>query len=560
VLRMTETSFLRRLTQLAAGLTAVLALSACGGEDDKKDGEGAEPGEVGSGFVARAEGGKVDVSFDGAAEGQQYVVMPYILGDGAGAGEEKVGFTIGTSTGESAGLVRYRSPKAAMMMQERALRSPADAKLAAARSADHKMRTRLNRHDFSKQAIKGKNGMTESFAATTLAACPADEVPILDPENPDGEALTESIPDGGSVEKDDFCLVFLSDPATEGDKAKVEASVSAIIAQYKSIYGTDFADANGYKFKPVVVIMDFTDDNIWPSAADFPALQITGAFIGSVSAAAKYPLLYMASDLSKMEKFEGTDAAKMTRLWHGTLAHEMQHAVIDYFRKQKTAGTAETPSVDEGLAHYMEDLFGYGDDNFADFVGAYLDDFGGAPVLSANEDDDILRGAAQTLWYYLISQKGGVTFEGGKAKAGGGLDFVSQVVQDASGQGKTVLNAKFGGEWVDTMGNFYGALVLDGTAVTPATQYDAQDPVAEVTNLQGATGKTYGMKFNGHSTVVDRLAGNKYPKSDSVTKLEDLDFYQATPLLYTVTDPAMKITFTPSGEFANTAVSVVRVK
>src|SRR5690606_19362350 len=101
---------------------------------------------------------------------------------------------------------------------------PQQMRLDALRSLDHQRRSRLNRYDAPKTIRSSKKAVDkETFAATTLAACPADEVPILDPENPDAEALTESIPNGGSVDKEDFCLVFLSEPKTEADKAKIEA-------------------------------------------------------------------------------------------------------------------------------------------------------------------------------------------------------------------------------------------------------------------------------------------------------------------------------------------------
>jgi hypothetical protein len=271
----------------------------------------------------------------------------------------------------------------------------------------------------------------------------------------------------------------------------------------------------------------------------------------------------MPADVSRIKKNRGVtlDQNLANRQWHGTLAHELQHAIIDYYRLHRSqGGVPETPAVDEGLAHYMEDLFGYGEENFKDFAKAYLDVWSetNPPVLHASDSGKIERGGAWLLWYYLISQKGGVTFTDGTVSGGDGLELVRSVVQNASQRGPAGLAAKFGKDWVETVAGFFGAVVVDGSSI-PAKPpiFVVQDP-QPVVDLTGNTTKKYGMHFNnfGGLAAVRPFADKMF---QSGAALEDVTYYATSPVRLDSPAEGDVVTFESSSDAPNFAVVKVRL-
>ncbi len=529
-------------------LLSAFALTGCGDDDKKKD--------------------------DDATS--EYVVMPFVLGDTAtinGGTADTFTFKLDTSGGAASSGAAYmlnasEAPAAIHMTPEQ---------------YDHQLRLLLNRYDPAlgldqgawfwksarrldayKQMVAGRGpmqlfangsdvGPVETFfqkAVTrpvptsnkamplTAATCPTDELQVSGPaaDVTDGDAV--AIPAGKTVDGGDYCLVFIDDPVTAGTAAQVEATVKAAIARYKTvIYKDTFAPIGDYTFKPIIAVIDFGDASKWP--AD---VQISGAFISSIATILKQPILYMASDFKKLEKNKDTpeadyDKALNTRLWHSTIAHELQHAFMDYYKVRKAGLKGEVPIYDEGIAHYMQDLFGYGAENFEGFqklfLAAWSDKDGGAqPFLHASDDTDFLRGAAHTFFYYLVSQKGGIEFANGAPTGGGGLDFVASLVK-SSKIGAANLAEVYGGTWTDAVAGFYGALVLDGAKLNEGITAEAVHKVQEpetMTDLQGNADKKYGMHFNGFSGVTDSRA---YELKLETTPQFDGTFYASSPILYT---------------------------
>ena len=180
------------------------------------------------------------------------------------------------------------------------------------------------------------------------------------------------------------------------------------------------------------------------------------------------------------------------------------------------------------------------------------------PVLSATDDKALNRGAAQTLIYYLISQKGGVTFTNGVASGGDGLKFLADVVKGATHVGPQNLAEKFGGAWTDAISNYFGALAIDGSGISDTdSKYTVQDP-QKVTNLIGETDHSYGMHFNNFSDLPKAHTWTEVAK-DAVTTPE-LQYYATCPYLYTVTDSSLKVGFKTKDTLPNTAVAVVQIK
>ena len=613
-----------RFNFLALFFALASGLNGCGSDAQDKAKKGSETttGEPGNGSVATASTGQASIDFSTAAAGAQFVLMPFILGDTAtvtGATETKFTFTM--SVGAAAAAAKLADLSSEASADSRPVQSR---QIMSTRQRDDMLRTLLNRFDPNRGAAQGDDfwhlarlvdasdaaelPAQQGAAAAGFAAAPLPGAieGLYRKAAPDGGrrrvsevanlTMASSCPSAGGtvaapnsalkprdlvipsaatsvVSSADYCIVYLSDPVTGGDKATIEATIKEVVRRFKEvIYKDTFAQVNGYTFRPVFIIADFSKSAQWPS---LPALAISGAFIASMSddtddtIGSHMPMIYMASDISKVGKNVGAavDVAKNKRLWHGTIAHETQHAIMNYYRARKVSADSkkwrlETAEVDEGIAHYAEDLFGHGAENFDDFAKTFLTswfdkDFVN-PVLSATDDKPLNRGAAQTLMYYLISQKGGVTFTNGVASGGTGLEYLASVVKDATSVGPKNLAEKFGGTWTDTIANFFGALAIDGSGLSKAdAKYLVQDP-QKATNLVGETDRLYGMHFNDFSGLEKAHTWTE-TATDGVSTPE-LQYYATCPYLYTVADPTKAVVFKTKDTFANTAVAVVQIK
>jgi hypothetical protein len=546
-------------------------------------------------YTSFYKGGEVTFTKDDV--GKNFVLMPFQLGDLSKIeGGNNDNFTFKGQKQTSAGLTIEPNSGAASIKNSTYLSQMSPAEI------DHSLRTLLNRFDPSLGTNQGAwfwslarsldsalrlraDGSSDSYLTTssnqagveafyrraasqvglleahrgslnlTAGSCPTANVVVPDASDP-SETDEAVIPAGGVVSEADFCIVYLSEPKTESSKDKILASVKQILKIYKTvIYKDTFPQASdGYVFKPIFVVEDFGDSSKWSQLKN---LQVTGAFVPGPSNVQKQPLIYMSSDVGNVSINKGLELDKdlERRKWHGTLAHELQHAIIDYYRSHRVKGVLETPAVDEGLAHYMEDLFGYGEENFKDFAKAYLDLWAvsNPPVLHASDDEKIERGGAWLFWYYLISQKGGVTFTDGVVSGGEGLEFVRNVVQNASQRGAVGLAAKFGRDWTETVAGFFGAVVVDGSTIPVKPKiFVVQDP-QPVVDLTGVTTKKYGMHFNnfGGLAAVRTFSDNMFK---SGAALEDVTYYATSPVRLDSPSEGDVVKFQSSSDAPNFAV------
>ena len=213
----------------------------------------------------------------------------------------------------------------------------------------------------------------------------------------------------------------------------------------------------------------------------------------------------------------------------------------------------------------MEDALGYGEVNFSSYPQSFLSGYANGlnaalPNISDGTGTAPQRGAAQTFFYYLVSQKGGVTFSPALS-GGGGLDFIRNFV---SGSKNNIegITAAYGGDWVTTMGNYLGALAIDGasTVVEPAV-LKVQAPKSDIINTIGQDKKVFGMRFHRHGAIGDleAMLGNFTPVTATDTDV-DVFHYTTQPLVYTQKSTSDVVTVTLAQIYANSAVSVVRFK
>ena len=567
----TVASLTRESSPLIRLLIFVFCMVSANGCEKKSSGGGDNSGTaIGEGGLS---GWSVDneqlvISPKGIKAGQQYLLMPFATGDlerVTGAGDESLTLTVSKSTVSKAGLRESWNSYPLSVAGGKTWQE-----------TDYLRRSMLNRMQVLQgsaqdagfwAAARGLGAVAEVFEERlaqshseefelTVAAenfsdsCPTDSVLVPRWTNAD-TPTTLSVDVETSFDGTDYCLAIVDGTTlvSEPDLQVLKSSLSETMRRYKSVIYADAFAANvkdGYAFKPLVVVADFSDASIWPDPnvadADLKAInstyQVAGVFSSDMTSAAKRPVLYMAADIAKVKGAEGTSADLARRTFHATIAHEMQHAIQDYYRRRGAADAPETLFIDEGIAHYMEDLFGYGEVSFDGFPKVFLTSLldGTTPFLGSAEDSKAQRGAGQALIYYLVSQKGGVTFSGGNFIAGPGLASLASLVKNPAAIGARSLVLAFGSDWFSTVGGFLGALVLDGTGVNSQDKrFQVQTPGDGVKDLQGVGTKKYGMRFNGFGGLADRLS--KYTSAIDKDLAKDgkpLKYYQTVPLLWTV--------------------------
>lgn len=567
----------RTAVEWAFVLALVLIAAGCGKKND------ASIDSIGGGYIATISAETTNLEIKGAADDQQYILLPFFLGnfdtvDGGTNEKFTLSFAKGTASLDGLSLSSQRPSlvEAPLTDEEwrdlrRTVWNRFDPSLGnnqpdwlwdAVRRLDRtSMNWNLNNDFVSDRTFESALRRTIAhYGATNHALRRAPAANLTEAGCPDVYYMPENsdphaVPAGSG--QTDYCLVLASSP-TSATAAEIKTAMTRILADYKLIYNDTFPDVNGFSFKPIIVVVDFTDDTVWNYSA--LGAEVEGVFMKSTTDLSKRPVLYIGADIAAQIK--NTTAAVAKTKFMSTLGHELQHAIMDYYRVRKNAGSPETIAVDEGFAHFMENVFGYAAPVYENRVRDYLTTLAEASVpaiygavLNSSASDAAARGAAFTLMYYLVSQKGGLKFSNGRVSGGDGLDFVRSVVQARTIGSKTLRQA-FGGDWVATMGNYFAALVVDGMDYGGADEsFKVQDPVTDVQDLVCGTG-SFGLHFNKYSGLADRTANyKKIPSEDTF----ESSYYQTTPVIYAVSNSATAVKLT-MGQTAHSAVTIVRIK
>lgn len=586
---------------LVSGLVCLVQMiSACDADKSKENEEENEAtgscaeGTVkcGQGWVTSFSTDSTEIDFKDAPAGAEFVVMPYVIGDATkveGSTEEKFEVTLDPGPTAASGLRLTTIKDDALALRERSYDWQAldadrrhlvhsfrpelgDAQAPGfwetARRVDRALAT-MDGWSLApgqpgpveasyREALQQPRRSMRSLRNLAAASCPqaGDEVVV-----PYGNRSSKDVAVKEASDETDFCYVVVSDPVTESDSAAIKASVKEVLRRFKSasFYNDTFQPIGEFTFKPFVIIVAFDDQTVWPDASTSPGLQGAGFYVPHTAEDAGAPTLYMAADFSKVVGGPKADDVTSKPIWHATIAHEMQHAVMDYYRGRQEK-RAETAALDESIAHFFEDLFGYGAERFSfptDFFALFP--YGSQAFMSSGNSDKADRGAGQAFLYYLTSQKGGFTKDAdGYISGGDGLKYLIEVVKNSTQAGTVNLAAKHGGTWIETVGNYLGALILDGTAVPGiADKYKVAEPITGVKDLNGNATKTFGMRYNLFGGLVDRF--KDYEAVTAMQKFE-LHFYETKPVKVTLTKSGQKLKVSLSAEQPGSAVSVVRIK
>ena len=506
--------------------------------------------------------------------GQQYVIAPYTLGDintVKGASNTTISGSKMTATSASLQELRTNIP---------ALTEPADVANAEAMRmvVNHFDRAQgleqspwiwstLKRLDLEEATktnlVSSKNSLMTHYRALaktpfavkseepnvplTLGNCPTS-IPKVDNAATTFTANTSY--DGTS-----FCVVYASSPVES--KTNIQASITTILSTYKTLYNDQFTanTAGGYSFNPVIVIVDPTDATMWPKGN--ASYKFTGAFSLDATVAAKRPIIYLMDDMTSVQTGIATD--KAIRLVHATIAHEMQHAIMDYYRNRGTTVNKETVAVDEGIAHMFEDAFGYGADNFTSYVQTFLSGVpDGKPALdvSDNFNSAASRGGENAFMYFLAQRAGGFTVTSNRPFSGNGMTFIVNLVKQTAANGPAALQAAFGSQnLAEQLGQFFGAVYSDNMSFSFAPTNFVVAQYDNIADLQGNTNKTFGIRFNNFRGFT---SASKDTLADAANF--DLKNYGTFPVLVTPSAATATVTLALAASATNNGVAVIRVK
>jgi hypothetical protein len=482
--------------------------------------------------------------------GQQYVVAPFSLGDHGsvvGAGAASLSFTLSApgaslqkikrsdrieddlNESETLRLITNRFEPAKGLAQEPWIWNALE-KIDANRFTKN---TNFVGHESLKEhyetlARNYRPRNSRSSFANLTTNCPATAPAAT---NPSSTVSLTTTHDGTY-----FCVGYNSDP-TGDTKANVQASVKAVIDSYRNTIYQDQMTTNvkdGYSFNPLIVIVS--------------SLPYDGAFSPAATTVAKRPILYIKDSLSKATL-------------HATIAHEMQHAIVDYYKTRGTTTISETVGVDEGIAHLMEDAFGYGEGNFNSYTLSFLRSFVDGSAILANNDGAnaaAARGGAYSLVYFMAMKAGGFTVTNGKPFTGGGMNAVVSLVKQTSKTGPSALAAAFGQtDLTLRVGELIGALFNDNRNFSFSPAEFSVDTYSSITDTLGTTGLTFGTRFNNFKTFTTATTNTLESAASGFTAKN----YESYPVLITP-ESSKKTTVTvgfPTGS-ANSGVTVVRVK
>ncbi|MCX6127363.1 MAG: hypothetical protein NTV34_21795 [Proteobacteria bacterium] len=544
---------------------------SCG--DSKKDESTAAPtcpstapNKTGGYVVCAGDAASVSLELTGGA-GEQYVVSPFTLGDHVsvkGASDITQDFKV---TATSAALQLFERPNIRLKeLGETGLSDFLDEQ-----SREDILRSIANRFDASrgiaqepwiwkalerlgaasngglgiKASLLGKEKASDESLLShyrSLALSPllpafkiettlADNCPSTAPTS-DGSStvsLTNNY-DGTS-----FCVGYSADPSGDS-KENIQASVKAVLESYKDTIYQDKMTTNtkdGYAFNPIIVFVS--------------SLAVDGAFSKTATTLAKRPILHIKASLVK------------TTL-HATIAHEMQHAIVDYYKARGTTTIEETVAIDEGVAHLMEDVFGYGEGNFESYVKVFLTNFAdGSAVLSADSGANAAgaRGGSNSLIYFMGIRAGGFTVTSGKPFSGDALKAVVSMVKQTDRNGPSALAAAFSQtDLTQRVGQLIGALYSDNRELSFAPSEFISASYTGVTDVLGTIGVKFGLRFNNFGTF----------KTSSTNSLKDgtegfkLKHYESKPILVTPTAASSTVTVTLPLLGKNSGISVARVK
>jgi hypothetical protein len=553
-------------------------LNAC---SDTKKTEETTPAHQCATSITSTTGGQVACISDAAADttislqggsGEQYVVTPYVLGDSStvkGASSTTFDFTVKATSANLSELsqnLAFNDLNSARMQNEVGQLSAQASQLREIENLNRLIANRfdpargnyqetwlwetvrsldrLERRKFARelnlrrrielsvtenrmrQTDEAEQQFDDNVSRPLLANCPSTVVAA----SGSGTTSLTTTYDGTS-----FCVGYAATPSAD-IATNIQTAIATIVSTYKDTIYKDQMTTNvkgGYSFNPLIVFVS--------------TLEYDGAFNRSATSTTLRPVLYLKSSLTK---------AKL----YATLAHEMQHAIVDYYKARGTSTIDETVAVDEGLAHLMEDAFGYGEDCFTSYASVFLSAFvDGSPFFMNDTDANkaVARGGSHAFLYFLAERYGGFKVENNKPFSGSAWAPIVSLVKQTDSNGPQAVATAFGQtNLVERAGEFFGAIMADnrGYSFSP-TEFTISN-YSGITDLLSATGLTFGMRFSNFKI----FKGSGTTALSDVTSGLKLRYYETSPVLIktTAANPTVTIGFPTA--ITNRGVAVTRIK
>jgi len=178
-----------------------------------------------------------------------------------------------------------------------------------------------------------------------------------------------------------------------------------------------------------------------------------------------------------------------------TMAHEFQHLLnfgTKVYKPQVNGGTGSLEALwlDEGQAHFSEDICGYGGENTTLLDQELFTSFSDTSLITA-EDGLTMRAMAMTFVRYLFEQKGAVSYNvDGTVTDGGGAAWL-QSLRAHNGTGADSVTATYG-DYKAAMDYWIATIALDGRDATDSPLFNYRELITDP-----ITGQQIGLKIRG---------------------------------------------------------------
>lgn len=463
-----------------------------GGGGGSTDSGSCSFGEIGCGLVSEADGSGT-VSLDLSGKTGTYIISPYALGN-----------TSTVEGGSDQQLVFNSNLSLSLSSQIKA----DDSQISKEQNIKNRILLEKSIYNrFSKDSFETRSfqGLLDAHEAASSGLNLSDDSlrgklkDILDKESRDsmsGSLKLAATCSSGSLSttllgainvvvenevQGSYCS--LAQSGYEVGEDSVQSAMAKIVSGYKEIYDTTFPTAGGLEFIPTFVFANLPDGYL-------------GVFDRNASEDLGRPVLLLDANYDDDQKIAGT------------IAHELQHAISYYYKTKVASGSLEIVSIDEGIAHFFQDVFGDGQTNYQDYVSEF-DGFwtqANVAVMVASENDlsaanlNRHRGGTASFFYYLAGTQGAFSPSSAGYVSGSGVDYIASYVK-SSNKGMSGLDNYLGGNLVRKFGEYGVAMIVSGTEAASSDrrfsfsgELSSLDPFGETS--------TFGYKPNQSSDKV----------------------------------------------------------
>lgn len=360
------------------------------------------------------------------------------------------------------------------------------------------LRSRLSEESFSTKEYQNLIGQYETFVKNTdIRAKLADALirqkktirqlsMLADGCNLTSIELSEDTYDIQPIKAPSSAYCIYQAEDNNADASILKTAADQMIANYKEIFKDNFKDVGSYKFRPNFVFIH-PDDGY---------TETFGVFEQGASDSVGSPVIVLPAISSR------TGQQRI-----GTIAHELLHSLVHYFKaKRNGLKKLETVAIEEGLAHFFQDVFGDGISNYEDYVTLFMKSWTqsskGDVVLGVNADTNALRGAASSFIYYLAGRLGSFEVRDGYI-GGSAVKCIAKYIKSKNVE-TSGLDNFLGKKLHRVFGEFGASLVVAGSEAESDDKIYTFNPKIENVDLLGKS-SIFGFTPNDKDREVSKI-------------------------------------------------------